>query len=745
MPLRTDFSPSGEPVGGRLAGDWYGIDAIEHTKAITAVASYPVDVYGADPTGVGFSDAAVAAAITAMGTAGGLLTFGIGTYKLSSTKTLSYPGQGIHGQGAGATKIDWTGSGDCFRVWDSTVPTDGSTSPRNAGPITGFTIDGTNSSGSVASYALHIGDLYGIHIQNVAIKDFNTAGSIGFWGENRYSWSERAHIQMQVDRAATCYMFDRNASHPNAESSWDYSSFNLSVVINANQNGLIVKNNTDMLGIDMVLWGNCHSAVTNTGTLIIIGTTGGDASYIKGGLQIWGEAMGGTGVYHTDINIGAAARLEGVGILQFITGYSFVAGTASRYNTKFSGRINCPSLGYMAGSQGLRTTGVVATTPGAGDGAGHTHFYLAEGNTFYQLLPGGANAVTFDVVTALAGQATTYDFVLQQPVSGGACTLTWPGSVVWVAGNAPVLSAANSALDYIRLVTTDHTTFYGVQLKSGTQFVTEYVGTTTVSSVAVPAGVKTARLTVIPPGSGGGSGRRGAAGTVRCGGGSAGSSGAIYDFSIPAATLGSTFAVTIPAPGAGGAAVTTNDTNGNAGTRPAAASFVSGSATVSAAAGDAGGGGTATTGAGGAFAGGGFAPSGPVGASASTSGGAGNSGNDSHFGTPAVGGTGGGITSVNVAGAGGAGGSVWEPFNVFGGSAGVVAGASPGAGSAAVAGQAGAGAGGGAASITTAAQAGANAVGYGAGGSGGGASLNGNNSGKGGDGGPGYVRIVWEF
>lgn len=34
MALRTNFTPSGEPGGGRLTGTWYGIDAIEHATQV---------------------------------------------------------------------------------------------------------------------------------------------------------------------------------------------------------------------------------------------------------------------------------------------------------------------------------------------------------------------------------------------------------------------------------------------------------------------------------------------------------------------------------------------------------------------------------------------------------------------------------------------------------------------------------------------------------------------------------------
>lgn len=273
--------------------------------------------------------------------------------------------------------------------------------------------------------------------------------------------------------------------------------------------------------------------------------------------------------------------------------------------------------------------------------------------------------------------------------------------------------------------------------------VVEY--TTTQSGLNVPAGVTGVWIErLIGPGNGGGSGRRGAAGSVRCGGGGGGASGIIANEFVPAALLGSTFTVTLPSGGTGGAAVTADNTNGNPGNIGGTASFTSGSFTGAVWPGAGGSGGTASTGSGGAG-GGGFLV-GLGGGNASVTGGTGGGAPNTVSGGPTGGGAGGGITSGDAASNGGTAGwqAMWftSTDNPAGG---VVGGASPSTGHAAVAGVGGSGAGGGAASITGAAQAGGTATGYGAGGGGGGASLNGNNSGKGGDGGPSYCRLRWVY
>ncbi len=262
---------------------------------------------------------------------------------------------------------------------------------------------------------------------------------------------------------------------------------------------------------------------------------------------------------------------------------------------------------------------------------------------------------------------------------------------------------------------------------------------------AVAAGHKTARLQLLAGGTGAGSGRRGAAGTVRCAGGP-GANGAFVDVMVTVADVLAAFPTgLVPynvGPGtAGGAAVTVDDTNGNAGavsgtlvngTWFGAAAFAAG-CIAHARPGSAGSGGTNASGAAGTPVNG-TTPT-PGSPSASATGLAGPA-------AAGVPGAGGGITTADAPGAGGVGGTALF-WGGVGGTGGVVGGATPGSGTLGPLVGPGAPPGGGAASITGPAQAGANALpNSGAGGGSGGASLNGFASGKGGDGGSGFMRIT---
>ena len=259
-------------------------------------------------------------------------------------------------------------------------------------------------------------------------------------------------------------------------------------------------------------------------------------------------------------------------------------------------------------------------------------------------------------------------------------------------------------------------------------------------AIQVPPNALGAFVTLVAGGCGGGSGRRGAAGSVRCGGGSGGGGGIINAYWFPKEALGESGAVVVGDGGAGGVAATADNTDGHDGKAGGLTTFTTGSAYLRALPGSGGKGGTATAGVMGTP---GY-PNGVNGANAATTGGVGGNGGTSGNGGVGISGAGGGITAADVASNGGSGGvSLLFSTQTVGGTAGVVGGAVPGAGVAAVSSRPGDGAGGGAASITAAAQAGATAAGYGVGGGGGGASLNGNDSGAGGKGGGGYAEVVF--
>lgn len=337
----------------------FGLKKITMTAmrgSIRASKSYFVDDYpGADPTGTTFSDSAVDAAITAMGSNPGILKFGAGTYKLNTTKTLAYPGQAPQGQGLGATRIDWRGTGACFRIWDSTTPPAGDTTSGRAAPIMGFSLWGWSNT-NASSIGMHIGDLDGLYIQDVHVGGLRNAGCIGVLFQNRYSWCERADISMAVEYCTTDVVFDRHGSHPASFTSFSYSSWNFVLSAGPNESHMKIINNTFLNGVNFTMFGAAgHGDGSNTGVVLTIGSSGSDTSYINGAVNIGFESGGsgtGTPVGHTDINIPNTSQFGIIGVgkidLEDFVG-SFVAGSASSSNVRFIGQVNCPSLGNVSG------------------------------------------------------------------------------------------------------------------------------------------------------------------------------------------------------------------------------------------------------------------------------------------------------------------------------------------------------------------------------------------------------------
>lgn len=404
----------------------------------------------------------------------------------------------------------------------------------------------------------------------------------------------------------------------------------------------------------------------------------------------------------------------------------------------------------------LRPTAVnVATGAVTYEGFGTTDGTVAEGDD-PRIVAGGTSQQPWNVVSKTANYTAAVNDLVIANATGGSFQVTLPAPVsgarvavkktdssagtVTVVGTIDgatnaVLAYQNHALD----VVSDGIAWYKLvrpALASVVDYKPQTVSefTSSASNQVTPSGIIGAYVDMIGSTSGAGSGRRGAAGTVRTGGSGGGGAGCLLDHWLPASFFGSTYSVTIGSAGIGGAAVTTDDTNGNSGTVAGTTTLAS-TGVLAVFPGGPGAGGS-TSAASGGYQG---YPNAGAGSSSSATGGAGV------IGAPLVtvgGPSGGGITSGNVAGAGAAGRQ--SVHSTSPGSAGVVDGAAP------TSGQSfpfapGSGSGSGAASITMAAQAGAASVGLGAGPAGGGASLNGYDSGKGADGITGVVRIRWIY
>jgi hypothetical protein len=354
--LNAGASPNWSAITSKPAVIAAGATQTAARQTIGAAASktFYVNDYGADPTGATASDAAIAAAIAALGTGMGIIEFGTGIYQINSSQVLAHAGQYFKGQGLDITIIDFRGTGPALKCWDSTVPTDGMSAPGHGGGVLGgMTIDGINNT-NAGSIGLQIGDILSPLVENVRIASFINSGSIGFLGQNRYSWTEYGNLHILSQFNTNCFVFESHPSHPlpyGGKSSWSYNSFNLGFNAEANQNGVILRNNVDLTGVHWNMNFNCNPGPTNTGVAITVGINSSDKSGIEGYLSWQGECTNTGAVGHKDINVGAVAALRGYGALVFhdyAPTATFIAGSAVPYRVVFSGRVNSPSLGHYA-------------------------------------------------------------------------------------------------------------------------------------------------------------------------------------------------------------------------------------------------------------------------------------------------------------------------------------------------------------------------------------------------------------
>lgn len=127
--------------------------------------------------------------------------------------------------------------------------------------------------------------------------------------------------------------------------------------------------------------------------------------------------------------------------------------------------------------QTLSGAAVWGSDPGGGGGAGTgedtLHTVASSGSSLTVDIANGAVQditltanCTISLTSPAAGDAWGLTLLLRQDASGGR-TVTWPGSVTWIGGVAPVLHSGASTFDFVTLITVDGgTTWYGAQAVS---------------------------------------------------------------------------------------------------------------------------------------------------------------------------------------------------------------------------------------------------------------------------------------
>ncbi|HUN36583.1 MAG TPA: glycosyl hydrolase family 28-related protein [Trebonia sp.] len=232
-------------------------DTAGATPASAAVSATPdwisVTAYGADPTGAADSTSAFTSAISAAAAAGGGVVYmPAGTYTISSTLTCTTVPVYFVGDGAWATVISFTGTGDCFRVYDSS--TYGSRK-KFGGGFVGVTIDGSKA--GAGSAGLHVGDLLQYEL-DLTVQNFSGAGSIGVHLDNNYYWTEQLYGRIYAQYCTSHVVFDWTST-TSTTSSGSFERCDLDIYVNqdsAKFDGVVFQNGAFVTNGSLKIRGN---------------------------------------------------------------------------------------------------------------------------------------------------------------------------------------------------------------------------------------------------------------------------------------------------------------------------------------------------------------------------------------------------------------------------------------------------------------------------------------------------------
>jgi len=250
-------------AGGAVAAVGVGGVAASPAEAATTATATPdwinvaSSTYGADPTGVSDSTSAFKSAIAAAASAGGGVVYiPAGTYTISSTLTCTTVPVYFVGDGAWASVISFTGTGDCFRIYDSS--TYGSRT-KFAGGVIGITIDGT-SAGSGSS-GVHVGDLLQYEL-DLTVQNFYGIGSIGVHLDNNYYWTEQLFGRIYASNCTSHVVFDWTSATATT-SSGSFERCDLDIYldqINAKFDGVVFQNGAFVTNGSLKIRGNFGSS-----------------------------------------------------------------------------------------------------------------------------------------------------------------------------------------------------------------------------------------------------------------------------------------------------------------------------------------------------------------------------------------------------------------------------------------------------------------------------------------------------
>lgn len=396
--------------------------------------------YGADPAGTADSTTAFTNAIAALPASGGLIYAPAGTYKITGTLTFKQ-NQGLIGDGHAVTALAYTGTGICVQVALSGTFTGGD----EGGSFSAFALNGYNATGS--AIGMQITDLQGVTAHDISISGFPGIGLSFTMGTG---WSEEGQFtKILLVQNATAVVFDGT--------SFDYGVYEFTIITGNGQGGITVQNGGELEGCRLAIRGDFYGSTGNTAAVIAIEPTNiyGSGYIINTEFDVAVETAG-SGTGHYLLYMGSTSsysQFTGTGVLSLYPATVDSQGISNVNDVPvgFSGVLNDGLSQYMQPGDGIAIYGGTLL---AAESAQFTPLY--DSNIYEQFgdiqafkLLSGANVLVFN---AEGGYCRRLDMYIQQPASGSAGTITWPGNVKFPSGTHPTLSTVNNYIDHVRLV-----------------------------------------------------------------------------------------------------------------------------------------------------------------------------------------------------------------------------------------------------------------------------------------------------
>lgn len=410
-----------------------------------------MDAHGADNTGSLSVTSIFNTQLAAQGGAPCLFVFGEGTYKWSPAPNALTVNQCVSGLGKSVTNFTWSGSGPLFTL---NMPTSGWDGSGNAGRLSGFSITGPFGSGGTAG--IRYGAVQGLRLDDIGFYGLDGSCVAGYQVTPSTDWAEEGiftRLDISECGATSKSIFSFTTT------SFDYTLIDAVVVVEAGIDIVAVTGGAVMQGLELGLRGNLHGGTSNAGAVISCDRGSPSTASLVGGatmrISMEGDGSGSGGgsgtVGHYLLWMGSTSSVSQFSGQGTFSVFNAGAPDQGVYNPNFlpvsfagilGGEMLQGEAQVVYGGQALTANAMGFSTLGTGSQTVYNQFFDVAS---FQLSSGS--------VTIVMGAASTYvrrmTFLLRQPLSGAAGTVTWPASFVFPGGTKPALSTVNGYVDRV--------------------------------------------------------------------------------------------------------------------------------------------------------------------------------------------------------------------------------------------------------------------------------------------------------